>query len=287
MSSSRDLLLTLFGEHLAAVPRPVWVGTLVRLLGLHGVSEGTVRTTLSRMSADGWVASTRRGRNSFYRLTPEGREEAEARGERRTYRDSWTEPWDGRWTLLHYSITGDRAEVRSRLRKRLRRLGFGPAGGGLWLSPHRAAERLEELASQFGLEERLRVFRGEHVGPAESEVLLERCWDLPDLNRDYEAFIDRRLGQYRRCRRKLEEGTLEAETAFVLHLELLQEFADFPLADPVLPPSLQPETWAGECAEVLYESLRDLLAGPAGSYVDEVLAEERRAVGGPAAGSTA
>lgn len=129
--------------------------------------------------------------------------------------------------------------------------------------------------------ESIQVFRGEHAGPSEPAVLLDRCWDLPALNEEYEAFVDRRLEQYRSCRRELEEGALAAERAYLLHLELLQEFADFPLADPVLPPSLQPKTWAGECAEVLYETLRDLLAAPAAGYVDDVLDEARREVGSP------
>lgn len=286
MSSSRDLLLTLFGEHLADRPRPVWVGSLARLLDPVGVSEGTVRTALSRMASEGWVASTRHGRHSFYRLTPAGREEVAARAERRTYRDSWEDGWDGRWTLVHYSIGGERRGVRERLRRRLRRLGFGPMGGGLWISPHPAVDRIERLAARHGVEEEIQVFRGEHAGPSDPEVLLGRCWELPELNAQYEAFIDRRLEDYSRCRRELEEGELGAERAYVLHLELQQEFADFPLADPVLPPSLQPKTWGGECAEALYETLTELLAPPAASYVDAVLAEDGEEVPPPAADRT-
>lgn len=282
MSSSRDLLLTLFGEHLSHRSDPVWVGSLVRLLAPLGVSDGAVRTALSRMTSEGWMVSSREGRHAFYRLTPSGREEVASRDRRRTYRGSWKEPWDGRWTLVHYSIGGERPGLRERLRRRLRRLGFGSAGGGVWLSPHPMVELVRELASGHEVEDQLQVFRAEYRGPDGADGLLDRCWELPELNEAYEEFIDRRLEQYHRCRRDLAEGALPGESAYVLHLELMLEFADFPLADPVLPPALQPETWGGECAEVLFDTMREMLVTPASDYVDGILAEARREISPPA-----
>ncbi|RMD46434.1 MAG: phenylacetic acid degradation protein, partial [Alphaproteobacteria bacterium] len=70
-----SLVITVFGD--AVEPRGGRIASarLAALLGRLGVSAGAMRTALSRLAADGWVARDREGRNTFYRLGPRGSRE--------------------------------------------------------------------------------------------------------------------------------------------------------------------------------------------------------------------
>ncbi len=64
-----SLIVTLYGD--AIVPRggSLWIGSLIEIMALFRIDAGHVRTAVSRLSSDGWLASTKRGRASYYRLT--------------------------------------------------------------------------------------------------------------------------------------------------------------------------------------------------------------------------
>ena len=68
-----SLIVTVFGD--AILPRggAVQLADLMTLLAAFTLKEGQVRTALSRLVADGWLAAERHGRQSLYRLTPTGR----------------------------------------------------------------------------------------------------------------------------------------------------------------------------------------------------------------------
>lgn len=62
-------IVTLYGD--AVVPRggEVWMGTIIEICALVGISETLVRTAVSRLVSAGQLIGVRRGRRSFYRLT--------------------------------------------------------------------------------------------------------------------------------------------------------------------------------------------------------------------------
>lgn len=267
----RDLIFTLFGEYLLHRPGTVWVGSLIDLLAPLGLSEGAVRTALSRMAGRGWLVSERRGRNAFYSLTERGRRLLEE-GERRIYRPTWDEPWDGSWLLVSYSIPERDRSLRDRLRVRLSWLGFGSLGNGLWVTPHDVADRVGEVAESLGIADHVELFRGRHLGFSDASHLVEQCWDLPALNGRYVDFIGRHLPEHERFTRELEAGDLSVAQAYVHRFDLVHEYREFPLEDPYLPRELLPDDWAGDCAAGLFRVLHDLLEDPAEAHVDAVLA---------------
>jgi phenylacetic acid degradation operon negative regulatory protein len=262
----KDLVFTLFGEYLLERADSVWVGSLIALLEPFGLTEGGVRTILSRMAKKGWLHAERVGRNAFYSLTPKGRRLLEE-GQARIFHPTWDRAWDGSWLLLTYSIPQDERRLRDRLRDRLAWLGFGSFGNGIWLSPHDVAEQVEAMTEDLGLDERLVCFRARPVEEERTDELVARCWNLPDLARRYRAFVDRWhvLAE--------ELGTAVApERCYVLRFNLIHEFRRFPLEDPFLPRRLLPEPWAGDEASRLFLELHDRLVGPADAWVDGVLA---------------
>lgn len=265
----QDLVFTLFGEYLLHRRGPVWVGSLISLLEAFDLSEGAVRTVLSRMARKGWLFTTRRGRLSFYDLTSRGRRLLEE-GAERIHHPPWDRPWNGRWLLVAYSIPERRRADRDRLRDRLAWLGFGSLGNGLWISPHDVEQEVAEVASALGISHQVEVFRADRL-PERSDPadLVTRCWDLASINARYEAFISRWVPTHQRCRAE----TVSPRESYALRFRLIHEYREFPLLDPYLPRELQPRDWGGECAAHLFKTLHDLLVGPADAHVDAVLAD--------------
>ncbi|GMV06651.1 MAG: PaaX family transcriptional regulator [Gemmatimonadota bacterium] len=269
----QDLVFTLFGEYLARLERPVWVGSLIALLRPFKVSEGAVRTVLSRMARKGWLVSRRSGRNSYYTLTARGRRIVE-RGEERIFHPPHVTDWKGRWFLVAYSIPEDVRHLRDRLRVRLAWLGFGSLGNGVWISPHDVHREVAEMADEMGLQGKLVCFGADQVGAVDHEDLVERCWDLPHLAERYRTFLSRWRAEARQCALDLKAGVLGEDKAFVLRFQLIHEYRTFPLEDPFLPDVLLPRDWPGREAITLFNDLHDLLVGPSDRYVASVLSRE-------------
>jgi phenylacetic acid degradation operon negative regulatory protein len=281
----KDLIFTLFGDFLLHRPEPVWVGSLIELLAPLGLSEGAVRTVLSRMAAKGWLEAERRGRNSFYRLTGRGRRLLEE-GEARIYHPPRDEEWDGSWYLVAYSIPEDRRQLRDRLRVRLLWLGCGSLGNGLYITPHAIGSRIEEIADGLEIRDHLEFFQADHAGFSNVAQLVARCWDLPSINLRYKQFIDRYLPDYESSRTAIEENQLTGEQAFVRRFALVHEYREFPLIDPYLPRPLQPADWGGECSAALFSVYHDLLMPLADEYVDQTVAAAPESAEAVAMGAT-
>jgi phenylacetic acid degradation operon negative regulatory protein len=267
----QDLVFTLFGEYLLSRSGPIWVGSLIALLKPFGLSEGAVRTVLSRMTRKGWLGSRRSGRNSFYRLTPRGRRLLEE-GKARIFNVTWDTPWDGSWFLLAYSIPESRRQLRDRLRDQLAWLGFGSLGNGLWISPHDVAEHVHRAAHRLGIQRHLECFQGHRVTEMAAGEMVAKCWNLPTLNKKYRAFVERWRPRLDECRVGLAEGTMSDKACFALRFRLIHEFRRFLLEDPFLPRTLLSAGWAGDNATDVFHALHDVLVGPADAYVDSVLA---------------
>lgn len=278
MASNRpqDLVFILFGEYLTHPAQPVWVGSLIALLRPFGVSEGAVRTVLSRMTQKRWLASHRRGRHSFYHLTTRGRRVVD-QGKARVFHPPAEPCWDGEWCLLAYSVPEDVRHLRDRLRIRLSWLGFGPLGNGVWVCPHKVEDQVAALAADMGLGDMLVTFRARQVGSVDAAELVARCWDLPALSERYKAFLSTWAPHVERCGAR--GGVLGDEEAFALRVRLIRDFHEFPLVDPFLPSTLLPERWPGHLAADVFQSLHDSLVAQANRYVASVLEQAPSIVG--------
>lgn len=273
MASGRpqNLVFTLFGEYLAHLDHPVWVGSLIALLRPFRLSEGAVRTVLSRMARKRWLTVRKSGRNAYYALSSRGRRVV-SDSQDRIFHPPHQPDWNGRWSLVTYSIPEDVRHLRDRLRTRLAWLGFGSLGNGIWLSPHDVHGPVTAMAADMGLEGKLMCFDAHQVGEADHSALVERCWDLPRLAAGYEAFLSRWRVELEVCTDALRAGALRDEDAYVKRFHLIDQFKDFPLEDPFLPYSLLPPGWPGDEAGRLVSDLHDLLEAPAHRYVESVVA---------------
>lgn len=277
---SQDLVFTLFGDYLLGRARPVWVGSLILLLGRLGMSAPATRTALSRMTARGWLVATRRGGRGYYGLSPRGRRLLEE-GRQRIYHPPRHAVWDGGWYLIAYSIPETRRRLRDSLRSQLSWLGCGALTNGLWITPHDVRHEVADIARRLKVTRNVEIFRGEHTGFSSAPELVAQCWDLAEVNHNYRRFIERwepQLAHCGKCRHAGEEVAhgrfarpcTSPEDCFARRFELVHAYRAFPAIDPFLPAALLPEGWLGDRAAELFETYHAVLAQPSEGYVQMV-----------------
>jgi phenylacetic acid degradation operon negative regulatory protein len=259
----RSLLFTLYGDYVLPLGQEeVRVGTLVRLAGELGVSSAALRSALSRMCREGWLAARRNGGSPRYRLTPRGRGLIEE-GTERIY-GRHRAGWDGRWLLVSYSLPERRRGQRDRLREGLSFLGFGSLGNGIFVSPHDLRREVRQLIGRQEVEQDVTVHHGTLEWPADPAQVVARAWDLGSLEAPYRAFLLR-----------IREGVAEADTlddreSFRRRFLLTHDFRRFPFSDPDLPDTLLPRDWVGAMVRAAFLEYNGKLRRPAERFYKAV-----------------
>jgi phenylacetic acid degradation operon negative regulatory protein len=222
--SAWSLVMSLFGD--AIVPRGGVIGlsTIVEVMGALGVDAGAVRTAMSRLTRDGWVERTKRGRNAFYRLTPRALAETEAAS---ALIYAAAPPRSAGWRVLALAPETPRG-ARAALLAR----GAGALGPDVLVLPDHRADPAPsgavELASRA-------------LTPDGQRRLAERAFDLAALDRAYAAFAEALAGDLEAWGAAPPRG-LDALARRVL---LIHRFRRLVLRDPGLPLDALPEGWPG------------------------------------------
>lgn len=231
--TARSVLASvLLGTDPPRLPTPL----LLRTAALFGISEGSARTALSRMSGAGEVVAEGGGYRLVGRLVArQARQTASRRAE--------VLPWDGTWELV--TIDGDRARSaadRAALRDALRALRLAELREGVWARPDNLSpDRSPEARAQADLW--CRRWRGARPEPAPTPAEL---WDL--------AGWARRADALRADMDSLVTGFEAGEAAelaagFVTSAAVLRHLQ----ADPLLPTELQPPAWPGDALRSAYD----------------------------------
>jgi phenylacetic acid degradation operon negative regulatory protein len=268
---SQDLIFTLYGDYIRHRGGEAWTGSLIKLLGLLGMSEQAVRSALSRMSRKGWLKGRRVGNKSFYSLTPKSVKLLEE-GAQRIFQPRADE-WDGKWCLLTYSIPEKKRSLRNKLREKLTWLGYAPLNNATWISPRILRHKLEDLLDSLKIRDYVEIFCAEHLGFSSNQEVVDHCWDLEGLNQTYADFIAKYEPLLNEHKTKLAEGNgLDPSECFVQRFMLVHEYRSFPYVDPNLPTELLPDGWLGDQAIQLFREYHELLTVEANALVDDVFA---------------
>jgi phenylacetic acid degradation operon negative regulatory protein len=238
-SRTGSLIVTLYGDAIAPRGGALWLGSLLALFRAIGVADGVVRTAASRLAADGWLARSRVGRNSFYRLTDRAAEDTEAATPRIYGR--LARPWAGSLRLVLVEPGPEREALRA--------AGYGAAAPGLMVAPDSAAAP----GSGAGL-----VLTAQ-AEPEEGRLLARRAWPLDDLAARYERFLA-----------FFPDGAEPASPleAMLARLVLIHEWRRVVLRDPLLPAELLPPDWPGYRARARAASLYAALSGASEAWLD-------------------
>ncbi|MGY1812321.1 PaaX family transcriptional regulator [Blastococcus sp. SYSU D00820] len=239
-----SLLLTFFGAYVLG--RPVMVASpgVLDVMERVGVSPHATRSALARMVKKGLLVSERRGRPVYFGLTARS-EEVLADGGVRIWRSgAVNRHWDGRWTLLGFSLPESWQRQRHDLRSRLLWAGFGPLQGGLWVAPDTVdVGRLLEGLAAAG---HVRSFLATPAPGTDVQAMVADAWDLAELAGRYEAFLERWDGG------AADRGAIDP---LARQLALQAEWLRAIRTDPRLPVELLPAPWPAERAQEVFHRL--------------------------------
>ncbi|MBZ5555207.1 MAG: phenylacetic acid degradation operon negative regulatory protein PaaX [Acidobacteriia bacterium] len=267
---TRLLIFTLYGDYLLPRKGSAPTGSLIALLGLLGVRNQAARSTLSRMSREGWLKGKRRGRHSRYALTLNARHLLEE-GTRRIF-EPRRRRWDGRWRVVVYSLPETKRDLREALRRRLSYLGFGALTPGTWVSPHDRQVEVQSLLKDLKAQRYVQYFEGHWRGHISNKELVTRCWNLKELNRQYAMFLRKWVPELEKYEKGVASGNrLSPSECFVHRFWIIHEYSAFPNRDPNLPAELLPKGWRGNEASQVFRKYRRKLTKRANAFVDEIL----------------
>jgi phenylacetic acid degradation operon negative regulatory protein len=269
--NTRSMIFTLYGDYIRHYGNKIWIGSLIRLLNEFGHNDQAVRAAISRMLKQGWVESEKQGNKSFYFLSELGSNRIEeAAG--RIFKLK-PEEWDGKWRILMYTIPEEIRNIRDELRKELVWSGFGTFSNSCWVSPNNLEKQVKDLIIKYDIEEYVDFFEAEYKGPHKNKRLIEKSWDLEDINEKYQGFISEYSQKYIIDKNKIIKGEMTPAECFVERTKLVHEYRKFLFVDPGLPEELLPKKWLGGHAASLFSEYYKELAEPASHFFEEVFKE--------------
>jgi phenylacetic acid degradation operon negative regulatory protein len=218
---------TLLGTEPPRLPGRV----LVRVGELFGITEGTIRTALSRMVA-GDELVTEAG---SYELS--GARLLERQARQSTSRRAMRHVWHGAWVMAIVISDRRTAEARAELRAALESVRLSELREGVWLRPDNI-----DVTWPAVVDEQCTIVHARDVDPA----LVTRLWPL-DVWADG---ANARRGEMAELVEPLERGDTDAlAEGFVVSAAVLRHFQ----ADPLLPEELLPSAWPGTALRAEYD----------------------------------
>lgn len=268
---AKSLLMTLFGDAIAPHGGTIWLGSLIELMAPFGVSDRLVRTSVFRLTEEGWLAAARNGRRSAYSITDDALKRF-GKAYRRVYAP--LEPaWDGQWVLLLATHADIAPSERTLFRKQLAWEGFGMMAPGVYAHPAPDEDAIPGLLERFGLQEQLFVVTARDLPGAGGKPLREavgEAWALDEVRDGYLRFSER----FAPLARIVDGGAVSPEQAFRIRTLLIHAFRRVQLHDPKLPSSLLPGDWPGNASYALCRDIYRKVCGPAEEWLLAALRRE-------------
>jgi phenylacetic acid degradation operon negative regulatory protein len=255
----QHLIVTLLGDYWLGRDEHLPSSALLALTAEFGITETSARAALSRLTKRGLLSLQRVGRRTFYGMGEQTqRELVRNRDKILSFGAAASAPWDGRWTVVAFSVPEEQRHLRHLLRARLRWLGFAALYDGVWVSPRDSADVEFELQR---LEiEQATVFRATTQFPAGGlPGDPSTAWDIDALKESYTEYV----GRFAPMRKRVAAGRVSAAEALIARTEAMDIWRTFPGSDPDLPQELLPRTWVRADAHAIFTEIYDGL-GPLG-----------------------
>lgn len=262
-ASPQRLLTTLLGEYWLDNTAALPMSGIVGLLAEFGISETSARATANRLVKRGVLAAGKSGRQSYLRLSDNGREDSRQKTASIVNFGAETRDWDGLWTVVAFSVPEQERHVRHRVRSYLRWLGFAPLFDGLWVSAHADPDAVTAIlrAADVGS---MTVLRASEAG-GHSPL---KAWVLEDVAASYRHF----LIEQEKTLARVKAGTVSPSDALVMRTKVFDAWRVFPGLDPSLPDKLLPPDWPRAQAREMFTALYDGLAPLAALRFQQIIA---------------
>jgi phenylacetic acid degradation operon negative regulatory protein len=182
-------MLTFLAIYVLGRDVAVYSGSVIEVFARLGVTEEAVRSTLTRMAKRGLLERHRRGRKTYFGLTPHAAVVLEDGRQRVWEAGAVNRDWDGTWTVVAFSLPDSHRGTRHDLRSRLTWAGFGLAHSGVWIAP--GTKDMTAVVAELGLHDHVTVLSAHALKPTESADLVRRGFDIAQIAERYQAFLDR------------------------------------------------------------------------------------------------
>lgn len=265
------MIFTLYGDYISHYGSKIWIGSLIKLLNEFGHNEQSVRAAISRMNKQGWIQAEKVGNKSYYSLSDRGQKRIDEAA-KRIFKLK-PEQWDGKWRILMYTIPEEIRNIRDELRKELVWSGFGTFSNGCWVSANNLEKQVYDLIDKYEIKEYVDFFIATYDGPHANKRLVEKSWNLEDINLRYKEFISEYSQKFIIAKNKIQKGSMSGSECFVERTKLVHEYRKFLFVDPGLPEELLPEHWMGGVAATLFSDYYKELAEPASHFFESVFKE--------------
>ncbi len=249
-------------------------GELYDVAGALAMSDQQVRLCIKRLVAEGAFTHEGRGRKALLRATADTVRAIAPDIEFVRYafqQDAGLAPWGGTWHLAAFAVPEASRTARDALREALLRLGGAVLQGGLYVSANAWEPYVEDEARRLGVLDRVTFLTSNDLrrGDLREPVALAReLWPQQTIADRYH-----RLGAVARPRleRLNDPVELTAPELLTIAVEIAAEFTRAMEPDPLLPPELLPQPWAGSQARELvarcWSLLRERDRGEAGPRI--------------------
>ncbi|CAD5108942.1 phenylacetic acid degradation operon negative regulatory protein PaaX [Zestomonas carbonaria] len=250
-----SLIITLYGDAIEPHGGTVWLGSLIQLLEPMGINERLIRTSIFRLTKEGWLSAEKVGRRSYYSLTGAGRRRFE-KAFKRVYSSSLP-AWDGAWCLVMLSQLPQ--DKRKAVREELEWQGFGAIAPTVLASPRCDKADVSATLQELDALEDSIIFETRAQDVLASKALrlqVRESWNIDELGRHYSEFIQlfRPLWQALR-----DQDNLQPADCFLARTLLIHEYRRLLLRDPQLPDELLPGDWEGRAARQLCRNIYRLV----------------------------
>lgn len=262
-----SLIITLYGDAIEPHGGTVWLGSLIQLLEPMGINERLIRTSIFRLTKDGWLSAEKVGRRSYYSLTGAGRRRFE-KAFKRIY-STGVPAWDGTWCLV--MLTQLPPDLRKQVREELEWQGFGAIAPTVLACPRCERADVTATLQELGALEDSIIFETRPQDVLASKALrmqVRDSWNIDDLAAQYSEFIQLFRPVWQALR---EQDKLQPSDCFLARTLLIHEYRKLLLRDPQLPDELLPGDWEGRAARQLCRNIYRLIYAKAEEWLNGTL----------------
>ncbi len=268
-----SLIISVFGDSICQQGNSVWLGNLITVLQPFGINARQIRTAVYRLVQEDWLMGRQIGRKSYYSLTDSGHRHYE-QAARRIY-SAGAKPWNKKWTML---ITASvPVKKREALKKALNWQGFGSLSSSVYVHPAADQKSVDATLQQMDIADTVVVFEAKTAALTTREGmqnLAGQCWNLPQIEQRYQAFMQRFLPVARALDTGKQPPPLQS---FLLRTLLIHEYRRILLHATDLPDELLPVNWSGRAAANLTATIYRTVQQAAVAYISS----EMQTIAGP------
>ncbi len=261
---ANSLILTLFGDFIAAHGGEIWLGSLIKMVAPLGINQRLVRTSVFRLTEKGLLQSRQVGRRSFYSLTDTGYRQMSSAAERIYRYDDYQ--WDGNWCLVLTTLSNLEQKDRERFRNELLWLGFNRLTRGVYAHPMVKQAQVHKLAREMKIEDAVVVMRANATGDDPYRTagnLIRYNFNFDMMKQEYQEHIDYFSDILAAAEQSREKSP---ELCFLVRLLLINRFRRILLSEPEIPLELMPADCLSHRAREITERLYRLVCNPAEEY---------------------